>query len=204
LWRIARLVKMTPEQTREQWLRGLSPMNQNNIHQERSIFKAELSKRDAIHKADMEKLESKLQQKSEIAKPIREPKAPPPSLQSDEDYGKYYLVKYLNELGIYSKEDLDSNYPIKPFQRPRPQQKDKSTRLEEKVDEIGNMLSCLNINNQSQKPVAKINRTQRYYPFQPINSSISANEKSNEGGYDEEKDIWYNSSEKKMDITNNI
>ncbi|CAG8627642.1 2416_t:CDS:2, partial [Diversispora eburnea] len=77
---------------------------------------------------------------------------------------------------IYSKEDLDSNYPEKFFQRSRTQQKVNFVRLEEKVDEIGNMLSHLNINNQSQKLVTKSNRTQRYYPFQPINSSISANE----------------------------
>ncbi|CAG8791387.1 4973_t:CDS:1, partial [Acaulospora morrowiae] len=53
------------------------------------------------------------------------------------------------------------------------------------------------LENQSKKPVAKSNRTQRYYPFQPINSSVSDNEEGNEGGYDEEKDIWLDSSEKK-------
>ncbi|CAG8615913.1 4202_t:CDS:2, partial [Diversispora eburnea] len=98
----------------------------------------------------MEKLESILQQQKAQApvpqtiEPVRQPR------------------------GIYSKEDLDLKYTEKPFQRSRPQQKDNS-RLEEKVDEIGNMLSHLNINNQFQKPVAKSNRTQRYYPFQPIN-----------------------------------
>ncbi|CAG8615930.1 4203_t:CDS:2, partial [Diversispora eburnea] len=61
LWRIVKLAKMTPEQTREQWLRGLSPMNQkifvksfqqnltfdqfkSELEKERSIFKAELLK----------------------------------------------------------------------------------------------------------------------------------------------------------------
>ncbi|CAG8622885.1 8341_t:CDS:2, partial [Diversispora eburnea] len=111
------------------------------------------------------------------------------NLKIEEYYKNYYVAKYFNDLGIYSKKDLDLNYPEKPFQRPRTQQKVNFTRLEEKVDEIGNMLSHLNINNQFQKPVAKSNRTQQYYLFQLINSSILANEESNEGGYDKEKNI---------------
>ncbi len=77
-----------------------------------------------------------------------------------EDYEKYYLAKFFKDLAIYSKEDLDSNYPEKPFQRSHPQQKNNSVRLEEKVDEIENMLFHLNINNQSKKPVVKSNQTQ--------------------------------------------
>ncbi|CAG8660579.1 10655_t:CDS:1, partial [Diversispora eburnea] len=76
-------------------------------------------------------------------------------------------------------------------------------RIESKVDEIGQMTSQFGkmvLENQSKKPIAKTNRTQRYYPFQPINSSVLANEEGNEGGYDEEKDIWYDSSEKKKHI----
>ncbi|RHZ76083.1 hypothetical protein Glove_205g39 [Diversispora epigaea] len=146
----------------------------------------------------MEKLESILQQQKaqapvpQTVEPVRQPRGPPSNLKTEEDYGKYYLTKFLNDLGIYSKEDLDKKYTEKPFQRPRPQQKD-NYRLEEKVDEIGNMLSRLNIDNQSQKPVAKSNRTQRYYPFQQINSSVSANEE----GYDDDENIFYDSSKKK-------
>jgi hypothetical protein len=40
LRRIGRLAKMTPEQIREQWLRGLSPMNQNNIRQGGMFFQS--------------------------------------------------------------------------------------------------------------------------------------------------------------------
>ncbi|CAG8634159.1 10678_t:CDS:2, partial [Diversispora eburnea] len=87
-------------------------------------------------------------------------RSPPSNLKMEEDYKNYYVTKYFNDLGIYSKEDLDSNYSEKPFQRPRTQQKVNSTRLEKKVDKIENILSYLNINNQSQKPVAKLNRTQ--------------------------------------------
>ncbi|CAG8659832.1 9930_t:CDS:2, partial [Diversispora eburnea] len=138
------------------------------------------------HKAEIEKLKAKLQSQKvqkiqtpvpQTVEPVRQPRGPPSNLKTEEDYKNYYVAKYFNDLGIYSKDDLDSNYPEKPFQRPRTQQKVNSARLEEKVDEIGNMLSHFNINNQFQKPVAKTNRTQRYYPFQPINSSILANEK---------------------------
>ncbi|CAG8628871.1 2709_t:CDS:2, partial [Diversispora eburnea] len=90
---------------------------------------------------------------------------------------------------IYSKDNLDSNYLEKPFQRPRIQQKVNSARLEEKVDEIGNMLSHLNIDKQPQKQVAKSNRTQRFYPFQPINYSVSTNEEVQK----EESDEWFSS-----------
>ncbi|CAG8468359.1 3545_t:CDS:1, partial [Acaulospora morrowiae] len=114
----------------------------------------------------------------QTVEPVRQPRAPPSNLKTEEDYEKYYLAKFFNNLGIYGNEDLDSNYPKKPFQRSRPQQKDNSIRLEEKVDEIGHMLSHLNINNQPKKPIAKTNRTQRYYPFQPINYSFSANEEN--------------------------
>ncbi|CAG8667383.1 7703_t:CDS:2, partial [Paraglomus brasilianum] len=173
-------------------------------------FQAMFDKQDTKHKAEMEKLKAEFQaqmtqqpiaQKEQtlvpqIVKPARQPKGPPSNLITKEDYETYYLGKYFNDLGIYSKEDLDSNYPEKPFQRSRPQRKDNSVRLEEKVDEIGNMLSNLNINNQSKKPVAKSNRTQRYYPFQSINYNFSANNENS--GYNEENDIWYDDdSEKK-------
>ena len=169
-------------------------------------------KQDTKHKAEMEKLKAEFQtqmtqqpiaQKEQTlvpqtVKPARQPKGPPSNLITKEDYETYHLGKYFNDLGIYSKEDLDSNYPENPFQRSRPQHN--SIRLEEKVDEIGNMLSNLNINNQSKKPVAKSNRTQRYYHFQPINYNFSANNENS--GYNEENDIWYDDdSEKKTTST---
>ena len=99
-------------------------------------------------------LQSQMTQQAQVpalqtVEPVRQPKGPPSNLITKEDYETYHLGKYFNDLGIYSKEDLDSIYPEKPFQRSRPQRKDNSVRLEEKVDEIGHMLSHLNINNQS-------------------------------------------------------
>ncbi|CAG8677450.1 9197_t:CDS:1, partial [Paraglomus brasilianum] len=165
-----------------------------------------LAKQKSESDAEIEKLRKEVQsqnaQKTQApVEPVRHPRAPPSNLITKEDYETYYLGKYLNDLGIYSKEDLDSNYPKKPFQRSRPQQKDNSVRLEEKVDEIGHMLSHLNINNQSKKPIAKSNRTQRYYPFQPINYNSSANINNGNSGYNEENDIWYDDdSEKKKRV----
>ncbi|CAG8649353.1 8092_t:CDS:2, partial [Diversispora eburnea] len=150
-----------------------------------------LKKQQTEHKAEIEKLKAELQSQKvqktqtpvpQTVEPVRQPRGPPSNLTTEEDYKNYYIAKYFNDLGIYSKEDLDKKYTEKPFQRPRPQQKDNS-RLEEKVDEIGNMLSRLNIDKQPQKPVAKTNRTQRYYPFQPISQENS--------GYNEEDNIWY-------------
>ena len=161
-----------------------------------------LAKQKSESDAEIEKLRKEVQsQKAQKTQApvepviVRQPRGPPSNLKTEKDYENYYVAKYFNDLGIYSKEDLDSNYPEKPFQRPRPHQKDNS-RLEEKVDEIGHMLSHLNINNQSKKPIAKSNRTQRYYPFRPINYSFSANNENS--GYNEENGIWYDDdSEKK-------
>ncbi|CAG8655953.1 7887_t:CDS:2, partial [Paraglomus brasilianum] len=67
-------------------------------------YKAELSKHDAEHKAEIEKLESKLQQKSQVfASQIRQPKAPPSNLKTEEDYEKYYLAKFFKDLDGGSK-----------------------------------------------------------------------------------------------------
>ncbi|CAG8635905.1 8094_t:CDS:2, partial [Diversispora eburnea] len=154
------------------------------------------------YKAEIEKLKAELQsqkvQKTQTPVPqtvelVRQPRGPPSNLKTEEDYKNYYVVKYFNDLGIYSNENLNSHYPKKPFQKTN--QFARMDRIESKVDEIGQITSQFGkmvLENQSQKPVAKLNRTQRYYPFQPINSSVSANEESNEGRYDEEKDICIN------------
>ncbi|CAG8529365.1 7314_t:CDS:2, partial [Diversispora eburnea] len=96
---------------------------------------------------------------SQTVEPVRQSRGSPSNLKMEEDYGKYYLTKFLNDLI--------------------------NSRLDEKVDEIENMLSHLDINNQFQKPVIKLN----------------PNEENN--GYDKEKDIWYDLLKKKTNITNN-
>ncbi|CAG8638431.1 2993_t:CDS:2, partial [Diversispora eburnea] len=114
-------------------------------------FQDELAKRDVKYEAEMEKLRKEVQsskaQKTQIPvlqtiEPVRQLRSSLSNLKIEEDYKNYYIAKYFNDLGIYSKDNLDSNYPEKPFQRPRTQQKVNSTRLEEKVDEIVNIVSA--------------------------------------------------------------
>ena len=58
---------------------------------------------------------------------VRQPKGPPTTLKTEEGLKNYYVAEYLKEVGLLNKEDLDSDYPVKPFQRPRPQQNNIST-----------------------------------------------------------------------------
>ncbi|RIA94448.1 hypothetical protein C1645_817934 [Glomus cerebriforme] len=41
---------------------------------------------------------------------VRQPKDPPSLLKTEEGIKNYYVVKYLKEIGILNKEDLDSDY----------------------------------------------------------------------------------------------
>ncbi|CAG8721545.1 7182_t:CDS:2 [Cetraspora pellucida] len=52
---------------------------------------------------------------------VRQPRGLLPSLQMEKDMKNYYLSQYLNNLDIFSTEDLERNYPIKPFQKPHPE-----------------------------------------------------------------------------------
>ncbi|CAG8634611.1 5128_t:CDS:2, partial [Diversispora eburnea] len=107
-----------------------------------------LAKQKSNYDAEIEKLRKEVQsskaQKTQApvpqtVEPVRQPRGPPSNLKTEEDYGKYYLSKFLNDLGIYSKEDLDLNYTEKPFQRTN--QFTRMDRIESKVDEIGQMTS---------------------------------------------------------------
>ncbi|RHZ50856.1 hypothetical protein Glove_490g8 [Diversispora epigaea] len=161
-----------------------------------------LAKQKSNYDAEIEKLRKEVQsskaQKTQTpvpltVEPVRQPRGPPSNLKTEEDYKNYYVAKILNDLGIYSNEDLDSHYPKKPFQRTN--QSTRIDRIESKVDEIGQMTSQFGkmvLENQSGKPLKKSNRTQRYYPFQPIkqeNYDYSNNEENS--GYNEEDNIWY-------------
>ena len=55
----------------------------------------------------------------QTVEPVRQPRGPPSSLKTEKGLKNYYIAKYLKEVDILNKEDLDSNYPIKPFQRLR-------------------------------------------------------------------------------------
>ncbi|CAB4487781.1 unnamed protein product [Rhizophagus irregularis] len=51
----------------------------------------------------------------QTVEPVRQPKGPPSSLKTEEGLKNYYVSEYLKEIGLLSKEDLDSDYPVKPF-----------------------------------------------------------------------------------------
>ncbi len=55
----------------------------------------------------------------QIVKPIRQLRNSSSLLKTEKGLKNYYIAKYLKEVDILNKEDLDSNYPIKPFQRLR-------------------------------------------------------------------------------------
>ncbi|EXX67389.1 hypothetical protein RirG_114840 [Rhizophagus irregularis DAOM 197198w] len=77
----------------------------------------------------------------QTVEPVRQPKGPPSSLKTEEGLKNYYVSEYLKEIGLLSKEDLDSDYPVKPFQRPRPQRNNNSARfdrIEEGLEETQN------------------------------------------------------------------
>ncbi|KAF0413844.1 hypothetical protein F8M41_007707 [Gigaspora margarita] len=173
--------------------------------------KAEIAKRDASHKAEIEKLKTEFESKmtkqtqipaSQTIESVRRPRGPPSLLQTKEDMEHYRLTQYLNNLGIFSTEDLDRNYPIKPFQRSHPQRSNVSARIdrvEEVINENRNAMNQLTEEFQKlnihKSNIAKSNFNRSYFtPLKPINL---AKEKDNRGGYDEEENIWYDSLEKK-------
>src|SRR5688572_20881952 len=82
----------------------------------------------------------------QTVEPVRQPKGPPSSLKTEEGLKNYYVAEYLKEVGLLNKEDLDSDYPVKPFQRPRPQRNNNSARfdrIEEGLEETRNNVNQL-------------------------------------------------------------
>jgi hypothetical protein len=67
-------------------------------------------------------------------------------LKTEEGLKNYYIAEYLKEVGLLNKEDLDSDYPVKPFQRSRPQRNNNSARidrLEEGINETQDTVNQL-------------------------------------------------------------
>ena len=66
---------------------------------------------------------------------VRQPRGLPSSLKIEEGLKNYYVTEYLKEVSILNKEDLDSDYPVKLFQKSRPQRSNvfaKIDRIEER------------------------------------------------------------------------
>ena len=81
---------------------------------------------------------------SQTVEPIRQPRDPPSSLKTEEGRKDYYITEFLKDLGFISKGEFDRDYPVKNFQRSRPQQNNNSTRfdrIEEGLEETRNTVN---------------------------------------------------------------
>jgi len=80
----------------------------------------------------------------QTVEPVRQPRGPPSSLKTEEGLKNYYVAEYLKEVGLLNKEDLDSDYPVKPFQRSRPQRSNVSNRIDRLEDRINETRDTVN------------------------------------------------------------
>ncbi|GBB85783.1 hypothetical protein RclHR1_12220006 [Rhizophagus clarus] len=118
--------------------------------------------------------------------PVRQPKAPPAFTKLEEGMRDYHISEYLKNLGFLSKEEIDRDYPVKPFQRPRLQRNDNSSRINrmeeglnetrESVNQLTEEFQKLNI----RKPVARSNFNRSYFtPIKPINPQYASSDSNN-------------------------
>ena len=151
---------------------------------------------------------------SQTVEPVRQPRGPPSSLKTEEGLKNYYVAEYLKEVGLLNKEDLDSDYPVKPFQRSRPQRSNVSNRIDRLEDGINETQDTVNqLADQFQKkayirkcgicgetghskgncpnrPIAQSNFTRSYFtPLTPIVPPDSDGEENEGDGYDE-NNMW--------------
>ncbi|GES93171.1 hypothetical protein GLOIN_2v1481897 [Rhizophagus clarus] len=133
----------------------------------------------------------------QTVEPVRQPKAPPAFTKSEEGMRDYHISEYLKNLGFLSKEEIDRDYPVKPFQRPRSQRNDNSSRIDrmeeglietrESVNQLTEEFQKLNI----RKPVARSNFNRSYFtPLKPIVPPDSNSEENDGNNYDEDNNMW--------------
>ena len=161
----------------------------------------------------------------QTVEPVRQPRGLPSSLKSEEGMKNYYVAEFLKDLGLLNKEDLDSDYPVKPFQRPRLQRNNNSARfdrIEEGLEETWNNVNQLadlfqkkayiqkcgiywemghSKGSCPKRPIAQSNFTRSYFmTLKPIVSQCtppdSDGDDNNSGSYDEENK-WYDDLVKK-------
>ncbi len=175
-------------------------------------------------------LQSQMPQQAQVSapqtvEPVRQPRSSPSSLKSEEGMKNYYVAEFLKDLGLLNKEDLDSDYPIKPFQRSRPQRSNVSARIDrveeginethDAVNQLTNQFQKLNIHKYDicgetghskgscpNRQTARSNFNQTYFkPLIPINFQNtlpdSDNDEDNNGGYDKVDNALYYAPKKK-------
>jgi hypothetical protein len=155
-------------------------------------------------------------QAPQSVEPIRQPRGPPSSLQSEEGRKDYYITEFLKDLGFVSKGEFDRDYSVKNFQRSRPQQNNNSVRfdrIEEGLEETQNNVNQLADIFQKKayirkcgicgetghskgscpnRPIAQSNFTRSSYftPLKPIVPPDSDGEENDRDGYDEDNNRW--------------
>jgi hypothetical protein len=143
-------------------------------------------------------------------------------LKTEEGLKNYYVSKFLKDLGVLSKEEFDSDYPVKNFQRSRPQRNNNSARfdrIEEGLDEtrdavnqLTNQFQKLNIRKCDicgetghskgscpKRQIARSNFNRSYFkPLTPINFQNTPPDSDEENGdNNEEENRWYDLPVKK-------
>src|SRR3954451_12620550 len=81
---------------------------------------------------------------SQTVEPVKQPRSPPAFTKSEEGMRDYHMSEYLKNLGFLTKEEIDSDYPVKPFQRPRPQQSNISTRINRMEEGLNETRDAMN------------------------------------------------------------
>ncbi|GES97969.1 hypothetical protein GLOIN_2v1778046 [Rhizophagus clarus] len=134
----------------------------------------------------------------QTVEPVRQLKAPLAFTKSEEGMRDYHISEYLKNLGFLSKEEIDRDYPVKPFQRPRPQRNDNSSRIDrmeeglnetrESVNQLTEEFQKLNIC----KLVARSNFNRSYFtPIKPINPQYASPDSNDDNGGGYEDNNWW-------------
>jgi len=95
----------------------------------------------------------------QTVEPVRQPRGPLSSLQTEEGLKNYYVSEYLKEIGVLNKAELDADYPVKNFQRSHPQRNNNSARIDRMEEELNETRDAVNktwdsinqLNSQFQK-----------------------------------------------------
>ncbi len=86
---------------------------QNALAQQKTEYQTLLENQKAEFQAQMAPKVQALA--SQTVEPVRQLKGPPSTLKTEEGMKNYYVAEFLKDLDIVNKEDLDSDYPVKPF-----------------------------------------------------------------------------------------
>jgi hypothetical protein len=113
----------------------------------------------------------------------------------------YHMSEYLKNLGFLTKEEIDSDYPVKPFQRPRPQRNNVTARIdrmEEGLNETRDAMNQLTDNFQklnihqtvARSHLSKASKFNQSYftPLKPINPQYASPDSNDDN--DEDNNWW--------------